>query len=361
MSNVTNETANYDTNRITAAVTIVHIIVGTLSVVGNGLVILVAVRSYRKMNQFKWLIVHLAFCDLLFALLILMDLPQWISGKWIYGRVLCKVIPPFLLLSGLAAEGSIIVIACERYRGINNPLAKRWSIKHIILALLMNWVLSFLSISPYINAMSYYIDHDNSTQCVETWGKDIEEHERNSIAYTLFLLVGSFVIPMTIIGVLYGKIIYILRHPKEVSGDEQTCLQMKRRRKKDIRVTKLLVSVIIAFVICVLPNHLGSLIQFMFPLSPTSFTVVVYITLIPYPFHCAVNPIIYSIVDDKFRRDIKAVFCCHKKTLKRKNFSVIYHTRASERQFIAQAYPTFSTWFRRFSVDRGRSSSSLIM
>ena len=278
------------------------------------------------------------------------DLPHWKSGEWIYGKELCKVIPPFLLLTGLAAYGTIIIIACERYRGISNPLVKRWRIKHISFALLLIWALSILTISPYINAMTYYIDSGNSTRCDEIWGKDLKEHDRNSIAYTLFLLVGCFVIPLTIIGVLYGKIIHTLQHPKVAPRDEQTCLQMKRRRKKDIRAIKLLVSVVIAFAICVLPNHLGSLIQTMCPLSVKDTIIVSYIIYIPYPFHCAVNPIIYSIVDDKFRHDIKALFWC-----KRENISVLYRIRAR-----GQAYLTFSNWIRRFSVESRRSNVSLI-
>ena len=139
ISNTTNESINYHIDRLFATVTLVHIIIGTISIVGNGLVMFVTVHNYRRMNPFKWLIVHLAFCDLLFAVLMFVDLPHWKSGEWIYGKELCKVIPPFLLLTGLAAYGTIIIIACERYRGISNPLAKRWRIKYISFALLLIW------------------------------------------------------------------------------------------------------------------------------------------------------------------------------------------------------------------------------
>ena len=119
---------------------------------------------------------------------------------------------------------------------------------------------------------------------------------------------------MMTLGVLYGKIIFILRRPAPINHNEQP-FQTQRRRERDIRITKLLVTVVIAFALCVLPNHLGTIIQHLFQPPPESgeAAFIHYFTLVPYPLHCATNPVIYSIVDNKFRRDIKLLFGCKRK------------------------------------------------
>lgn len=305
--------ADIEPDTLSKVVAGISIATGTTSVIGNGLVIIIMRQKCGKNSLFKCLLVHLAICDLLFAILQFADVPTWLNMKWVYGRVLCKIIPPSQLLVSLAAEGTIVVIAIERFKGISNPLNCEWTKKKMILGLSISWLLAGISVLPYLVVIKVIYIY-NDPQCVEDWGEETIYDKEKPLIYSLYLFICSFVFPMFILAFLYGKIILILRKP-ELNNQEFSRL-LEKRRKKDIRVTKLLVAVVLAFVVCVLPNHVGHIISLTVDnLTITGAEIVHYVTLIPYPFHCTINPFIYSIVDVKFRNDVKR-FLQRKRTMK---------------------------------------------
>lgn len=318
MSGLLNNTTSYareSVNTLTKVVTTTYITTGTLSLLGNTLVMAVMLQRFRKASIFKILLSHLAFCDMVFAMALLFDIPNWINKEWVYPNSVCKIIPSAQFTSSIAAEGTVVVIAIERYRGISRPLSVRWNKYDVSLALLITWCLAFVSGSPFIHVLRVITVGDQTKQCVEYWSDDIAEHSQAAFFYSTFTFIANFLLPMIMLAVLYGRIILLIRRPiQHVSSFEQI---FRKRRQKDIRITKLLILVIVAFALCVLPNHLGHFIVSKITLTSAQRDIMDYIMLIPYPFQCVLNPLIYSIVDKKFRREAYLVLRCQPVTNRR--------------------------------------------
>ena len=71
ISNTTNESINYHIDRLFATVTLVHIIIGTISIVGNGLVMFVAVHQGGGKRLLNYHLVNencILVCENLFGL-----------------------------------------------------------------------------------------------------------------------------------------------------------------------------------------------------------------------------------------------------------------------------------------------------
>lgn len=312
MNNNTTQTFHLSDDAVeslTKVVTATYITTGSMSLLGNGLVIAVMMRRHRQASIFKILLTHLALCDIVFALAMIADTPNWMKKRWVYPSFFCKLIPPAQFASSIAAEGTVVVIAIERYRGISHPLKVQWNKRDILLALTVSWFIALASASPFIHSLKVTVI-DGVKQCVEHWSDVHTKHLDAAFMYSTFTFVGNFIIPMFVLAVLYGRIIVMIRRPiGHVPCFEQL---FRKRQKKDIRITRLLIFVIVAFALCVLPNHLGHFINTKMDLTLDQRHKLAYVMLIPYPFQCVLNPIIYSIVDKKFRKDAFQILRCHR-------------------------------------------------
>ena len=299
---------------LTKVVTATYITTGSMSLLGNGLVIAVMMRRCRQASIFKILLTHLAICDIIFALALIVDTPNWMKKRWVYPPLFCKLIPPAQFTSSIAAEGTVVVIAIERYRGISHPLKVQWNKRDISLALMVSWIIALASASPFVHSLRVAVV-GGAKQCVEHWNDDDTKHFHAAYMYTIFTFIGNFVLPMLVLAVLYGRIIVMIRKPI----DHVPCFEQlfRKRRKKDIRITRLLIFVIVAFALCVLPNHLGHFINTKMELTSDQRYKLAYVMLIPYPFQCVLNPIIYSIVDKKFRKDAFQILQCQREKSRR--------------------------------------------
>ena len=96
-----------------------------LSVVGNTLVIGVAVNQGNNGSNFKRSVALLAFCDLMFATLqLIYMLPRFWTPYWVYGLMMCKVLNSAEIMGANLSVGMILIITVERYFGIVQPLKR---------------------------------------------------------------------------------------------------------------------------------------------------------------------------------------------------------------------------------------------
>lgn len=111
-----------------------------------------------------------------------------------------------------------------------------------------------------------------------------------------FFALFGLLIPLTIIGILYGLIIHVLR--KNSKG--------KQVAKGKKRVTKMVSAVISSFVICWTPMQIY-LLYMHHDQVKISFAIVAqslaYIS-------CCVNPILYAFLSEPFRKAFKQFLTC---------------------------------------------------
>ena len=266
---------------------------------GNALVLLVRSKVARKSLHYQ-LIFGLAMADFTFSILTFVyNIPSLFVGcKWIYERAMCKVMPALLGLSSSIDLGFIVIIAIERYVAIVHPLSGGVSRKHMYLLIVLNGVISMIAVIPLFIVNDIY-----DGKCQENWARFGD----SSLVYSWNLMVVLFLVPVLATTYLYYKSLQSLK--QTLFRREMLVTVNASSRNKLIaenkRILLVLSSLLIAFVLFVSPNRIAWLVMdYMAPetTSPDVFIWLKIFGLVPYSLHISVNPIIYSVVDKRFRK-----------------------------------------------------------
>ena len=304
--------------------------VSVIGIIGNLLVLMVHLRNVRYMTPFKFLVGHLAFCDCLFSFAQMFNVVAngWCTGKshkWMLNLQFCKITRGSVQLGSLVSVGTILAITIERFHGITQGMpsnARRNAWKKVLTVVCFIWIVAVISAFPFY--VSAKLDND---KCQEEW----EEHfgKRWINIYSIYLLLAFCIIPVVSMSLMNGMIICKIKKPGRSKNLYKNMLQdmARLRQRRDLRVIKILLSIIVMFFICVLPIRVMLVVKSFFDPDGLVWTdpwKIIHTAEFSYPFHVAVNPIIYSIIDKAFRNELfKTLFCCKYKTTGRDTYNII--------------------------------------
>ncbi|XP_030370157.1 octopamine receptor beta-1R [Scaptodrosophila lebanonensis] len=300
------------------------------AILGNMLVI-VSVMRHRKLRIItNYFVVSLAVADMLVALCAMtFNASVEISGKWMFGSVMCDMWNSFDVYFSTASIMHLCCISVDRYFAIVQPLDYPLIMtqRRVFFMLLLVWLspalLSFLPICSgwYTTSENYKYLKSNPHIC---------EFKVNK-AYAIVSSSMSFWIPGIVMLSMYYRIyqeadrqerlvyrskvaaLLLEKHlqisqipkPRPSIQVEQATITTMRRERKAARTLGIIMS---AFLLCWLPFFLWYITSSLCDSCITPRIVVGILFWIGY-FNSALNPIIYAY----FNRDFRAAF---KKTLK---------------------------------------------
>eukprot|EP00794_Sanderia_malayensis_P012100 gene12100-13350_t len=286
---------------------IIYIIAFIISVLGNGSVLLVTLKRYcskERISAFKLLLTHLAFVDLLFAFNAFILIPNEIHSEEANDAVpLCAFKKYFRQTPFMAAIGTITIIAIERYLGITSSISRKWTHKRVFISLFIVWTFAFLIYIPNVYVIKV---RSSGKNCYEDWGLTSRR------VFAVFLALAEYIIPLSIIAFCNFKIVKVIRsRSKNMQGLANSHLsdQQIKDQKKSARI---LIAVVLGFAILCLPNQILFLYMELankFNTFDTTYDVLQMFGVILL-LHTGFNPIVYSILDEKFRADTKSICCC---------------------------------------------------
>ncbi|KAL7639481.1 UNVERIFIED_CONTAM: hypothetical protein RMT77_009982 [Armadillidium vulgare] len=276
-----------------AAITVVGIL-------GNIGVIVVVVQNRLMHTATNYYLCSMALSDLL---LLITGMPHelfilWSVEPYIFGLTFC-------VLRGLTAELStnasiltIVAFTVERYIGICHPLRSHVMshLGRVIKFIFTIWFMAFLFALP---------------QCVQ-YG--ITEQGDCAIFYPLpytfeVSTILFFIVPMTLITVLYVKIGIEMRRSQHLGRYSSTARDGTVAVDRSRSVIKMLVAVVVAFFICFAPFHAQRLVAFYGdPESETHRKIYHYLTNvsgITFYLSTCINPVLYHILSRRFRQAFK--------------------------------------------------------
>ena len=325
-----------------------NIIIGvsSIGIFGNLLCLLVTVMN-DKNTICRKIIGMLAFADLVFSSLqFVVTVPGFWTCEWIYNPITCKFLYSMINSTGIMALGFILIISLERFNGIVKPFLDTSSNKKVFLMTLLNISLALIFVVPTI-LVSKIKDLGHGSLCKEDW-----PFKSYSLAYSWFLLMVTFVIPITIISYLYLRIVKSLKDSQNHTQRTFSNKDLSRRKKEDIRITIIIAYLLISFTILVSPNRILWVLLDHNVFNKFSTDTLAFINLgasVPYTIHACVNPIIYSVIDKRFRKSLSLFF--YKLTCQRK--AAIHIKEKFKSSF------NLSTDTNTSSVNNGYSNSSI--
>ncbi|KAK6169605.1 hypothetical protein SNE40_020620 [Patella caerulea] len=217
---------------------------------------------------------------------------------------------------------TITAFTCERYVAIVHPMRgqKISILSRAVKVIVFIWILAGTCALPYpIHTRIYHFVTDPRN------GKPISDSLLCNIPYewiqkmTYMFQVSTFVffvIPMTIITVMYVLIGVKLRQKEIITASVNNALVGKtaasRARKA---VVKMLVAVVVAFFVCWAPFHAQRLMTLYVKREQWTPELLVvqsylfYVSGVLYFLSCTINPILYNLLSRKYRQAFKRTLC----------------------------------------------------
>lgn len=301
---------------------------------------------------------------------------QFYSFYHIYG-LLAIVSWPISFAAQMTTVWLTVLISVERWFAVCQPLltSKYCSYKRTRLTCYCVFVFSLLYCSPrffeYTLCMrwspDYYEQLGNETTTEETHGVPYCSHKENGTGYSLqknaaigttYLVVYcailyfliAFLLPILLISVLNTKLILELHRCKEMWS------QLSRNQKKEQKITKLPICIVVLFLVCGAPAlavnvldaaqiHLGSHWDLMITIGNLLIMV-----------NSATNFIIYCLVGKDFRNALIHLFV-RKKNARDVSISYALHNAAMS---VASATSPDDNLVRRNSNSRKKSNPPIL-
>lgn len=282
---------------------VIFSILVVVNLVGNTLVCLVVFRNKSLRVPMNYLLVNLAIADMSFAVFVS---PQYIVRPFFHhpeppvGDFLCKVATGGNLswVGTAASVFTLVLIASDRYYSVLFPYGKkgRMTPLRVKLGIVTSWLIAVISEIPAILVMKY--DTDRKI-CLEDW-----PNIGFARAYTLATLFFDFILPFTFMASVYSKVIYRLWRGSNHAG---THLALLKRRKK---VTKLLLIITALHGVCLFPDTVTYVLSYFgFQYGSIAYKVGTVLVCV----NSTVNPFLYSLQSERFRRSLRQLLqCCEK-------------------------------------------------
>lgn len=288
-------------NRYTVIYTTVAIIASVFGLTGNALVLWISMLQRKELSSCKLHIAELGFVNFVFSVVQMINsLPLYWTNKWIYGFTTCKVIRCLMETGSLLTICFILTIAIERYILIVHPLDSKiveGKVKHISIAVISMIVMA--TIVPYTIGLDI---EKNTGRCV------IFQNNTGYMAlpYNWFVVGFYSILPVFIISIAYGKIIRSLSKTTSKTEFNNGLIIMKRM-KTNHRIVRVTISILGIFIVCTLPPRLIYICMKMrgFKIDMEVYLTLTFIGYVLYPLQSTLNPILYTMVDNDWRKIMK--------------------------------------------------------
>lgn len=283
-----------------------------VTLAGNSLVIVMILTSKSLRTVFNLLILNMAAADLLLGLAALLFYGIFIYSMYISSRnrfvfeevfdsIVCQFTIGATDIFCKVSVFSVAVISLERYLAIKHPLRHKNYItkRKTLVIIVFLWVMSVLFSIPIIVYIVEAFKNASTVgnQALSCHQLAISNGMPSKLILALELTVG-YIIPMFIIVSTTYKIIQILWRPE--AAREGTNLAVLKSRRQ---VTKLIVSVVVAFNVFWLPwaIWLVMVLTGLITAINNDEKILYIVLLIQFANTCA-NPVLYSIQSRNFRR-----------------------------------------------------------
>ncbi|CAM4779325.1 unnamed protein product [Rotaria magnacalcarata] len=261
------------------------VLIAVAGIIGNSLVIFVAIWYEKFNNVTNCFIVNLAVTDIVF---LAFCMPFLVIQYTFEHCVLVTVL-------------TLVIMTIDRYIYVVHPFEDiKWrKPRTVFLLSLIIWLLSCAFASP-----SYFhygvINDDNLKQCVLLTEEELQKRFR---VYTVTLY---YFIPLTIILICYAKLLYYV-YSKENKLKTRRMSSPSKWSKRRRAVTKMVAVVTLVFSLCWLPITLYIVSANIFD-RRTAF--LYYFKAAAHSFaylNSAINPLLYAFLNRSFRNNCENI------------------------------------------------------
>ncbi|XP_020660263.3 C-C chemokine receptor type 5-like [Pogona vitticeps] len=268
---------------------------------GNALVVLILIKYKKLKSMTDIYLLNLAISDLLFIAL----LPFWAyyaAHEWVFGNALCKILSGLFFTGFYSGNFFIILLTIDRYLAIVHAVfaLKARTVVYGILTSFITWGVAILASVPGLVFHKLQRENDRWT-CTPHFPLDTQIQWNQFM--TLKMNLVGLIFPMIVMTVCYSQIINTL---------------MRCRNEKKNKAVRLIFIIMIVYFIFWAPYNIVLLLQtfqISFSLNTcdgiSNLGIAVQVTETLAMAHCCINPVIYALAGEKFRKYTCSFFQKH--------------------------------------------------
>lgn len=295
-------------------------VIFVVGMIGNMLVLAIVLKFKTMWNSItNRFIACLSVSDLLLCIFAVPFTPiNALGDSWIFGQLMCKLVPVILVISVFVSTLTSVVIAVDRYAVIIHPFAPRMTKNMQAGTILAIWVLAASTAIPIgvyttVLAKSVGVGYD----CSEQWPNNHAPE-----VYTWLIFALQVVIPGLVIAICYIAICrqLIKRTRRKYAKIKNEALRMEKEQKevkKNRRINTMLIAMVVTFVCCWLPldvfHIFGKYIPKEYFLISFLICHIIAMSSVMY------NPFLYACLNEHFAKYFRKIFammtpCCRTAT-----------------------------------------------
>ncbi|XP_030613325.1 trace amine-associated receptor 1-like [Archocentrus centrarchus] len=265
------------------------------------LLVIISVSCFRQLHTpSNTLLLSLAVSDFLVGLL-LMPLEIFRNTTcWVLGDLMCSV---YWYLTGnitYASIGNVVLISVDRYVAICDPLhyPTRITVTRVKLSVCLCWFLSILYYSLYTKDILIEPGRYNSCygECVFVI---------SDVAGIVDLAL-SFVVPVTVIIVLYMRVFVVAVSQARAMRSHVTAVTLQRSltqtNRSELKAARTLGVLVVVFLASFCPFYCYSVVKENLVNDPSTFFVIMF-----FYFNSCLNPLIYALFYPWFKNAAKLI------------------------------------------------------
>ncbi|XP_068179611.1 opioid receptor, delta 1b [Antennarius striatus] len=331
-SNGTSGSANIDTTRLVLAVciTALYSLICVVGLVGNVLVMYGVVRYTKMKTATNIYIFNLALADALATSTLPFQSAKYLMSTWPFGEPLCKIIIAIDYYNMFTSIFTLTMMSVDRYIAVCHPVRAldfRTPAKARIINVCI-WILSSAVGIPVMVMAVTNVTDKGSTACMLRFPKP-EWYWDTVMKICVFIF--AFVIPVLVITICYGLMILRLKSVRLLSGSKEKDRNLRR-------ITRMVLVVVAAFIICWTPIHIFIIVKTMVEIDRTNLMVMAswHLCIALGYINSSLNPVLYAFLDENFKRCFKDFCLPHRSRLEQTSFS---RTRNSTREPVSICAP----------------------
>lgn len=294
---------------------LVYSVMFLFSLNGNVMTIYIVLTKPYMRSVTNCLIANMAIADLVmtFSAMPYSATYMYVGSRWfggIMGMITCKILHFSVALSIAASVLTLVVIALDRFFAVVYPFKRPSVIRKISGVCTVIWILSILSMSPYLYCFKSLILQDGNYHCFVQWEPLADSWEASRIFFA-FIFISFYLLPLFIIAVFYSIVSFKL-WIRRIPGNP-TAANLRHAESSKRRTIKMLIIIVIVFTLCWLPAHLMHLFIFfneeLYLKTPSLMRLIAFGIS---HANSAINPYLYIALNRNFRRSYLDVLrsCC---------------------------------------------------
>ncbi|XP_028405352.1 rhodopsin, GQ-coupled-like [Dendronephthya gigantea] len=273
---------------------------------GHTLVFLAFYRERKLRTLQNIIIVNLSVADFLFSAIVpSTHVVRLLRRKTTLSEAPCYITGVASMLLCLTSINTLTFISIERFMATNYPIKHRryFDIKLVKVVLIVIWCWSaMLSALPSFTAK--YVFLETFFHCSPDWASDL--------GTTLTLAVFGIGAPLAILSYCGYHIVHALRKSRQIHTNNANRQISNSRAERERRMSLLTITVVVTFTICWAPYCVAMLCLARGKCGfPENFMLLALMLSI---LNSSCNPIIYGMLNKKFRRAFKNILTCKHQT-----------------------------------------------